>query len=37
MAEIYTHYGTASQQRKLITLQMQEGGSGEVLVGEFSF
>lgn len=37
MAEIYTHYGSASQQRKTITLQMQEGGSGEVLVGEFSF
>lgn len=37
MAEIYTHYGTASQQRQVVTLQMRGDGSGEVLVGEFSF
>lgn len=34
MAEIYTHYGTASEEKKIITLQMQKGKQGEVFVGE---
>ncbi len=37
MAEIYTNYGKASEQRKMITLQMQKVGSKEVLIGEFDF
>jgi len=37
MAEIFTHYGTASMQRKVVALQMQGKGSGAVLVAEFSF
>ncbi|PYF77220.1 VIT domain-containing protein [Pedobacter nutrimenti] len=37
MAEIYTHYGTAAQQRKIITLQLSNGQNGGVLIGEFSF
>jgi tetratricopeptide (TPR) repeat protein len=37
MAEIFTHYGTASAQRKVVALQMDGSGSGEVLVAEFSF
>jgi uncharacterized protein YfaP (DUF2135 family) len=34
MAEIYTHYGTTSEEKKIITLQMQKGKQGEVFVGE---
>jgi tetratricopeptide (TPR) repeat protein len=34
MAEIYTHYGTANEEKKIITLQMQKGKQGEVFVGE---
>jgi len=37
MAEIFTNYGRSSEQRKMITLQMQKEENGEVLVGEFSF
>ncbi len=38
MAEIYTNYGKADQQRKLIALQMDKGGDKEgILVGEFVF
>jgi hypothetical protein len=33
-AEIIIHYGTANQQRQVITLQMEKGG-GTVLIGEF--
>jgi hypothetical protein len=34
MAEIYTHYGTVNEEKKIITLQMQKGKQGEVFVGE---
>jgi Vault protein inter-alpha-trypsin domain/Uncharacterized protein conserved in bacteria (DUF2135) len=38
MAEIYTNYGTPSQVRKLIALQMEKDGEKEgILVGEFTF
>ena len=37
MAEIFTNYGSRFEQRKMITLQMEKGENGEVLVGEFSF
>lgn len=37
MAEIFTNYGSPSQERKMITLQMQKKENAEVLVGEFSF
>lgn len=36
-AEIYTHYATGKQQRKVIVLPMAAGNSGGSLVGEFSF
>ncbi len=34
MAEIYLHYGTAKEERKIICLQMQKGKEGEVFIGE---
>ncbi len=34
MAEIYLHYGTSKEERKVITLQMEKGKQGEVFVGE---
>ena len=34
MAEIYLHYGTAREERKIICLQMQKGKEGEVFIGE---
>ena len=37
MAEIFTFYGTPSEQRKVVALQMQGKESKEVLVAEFSF
>jgi Ca-activated chloride channel homolog len=37
MTEVYTNYGTAQQQRQVITLQMQKGSSGAVYVGDFEF
>ena len=37
MVEIYTHYGESRQERKIITLQMQKGQTGGILIGEFNF
>jgi tetratricopeptide (TPR) repeat protein len=37
MIEIYTHYGEPRQERKIITLQMQKGQTGGILIGEFNF
>jgi tetratricopeptide (TPR) repeat protein len=37
MAEIFIHYGTASEQMKVVALQMQGKERKEVLVAEFSF
>jgi tetratricopeptide (TPR) repeat protein len=37
MVEIYTHYGTDRQTRRLIPLQMQSSNERTVLVGEFTF
>lgn len=37
MVEVYTHYGTASVQRKVIALQMEGEDGKEVLFAEFSF
>jgi len=37
MVEIYTHYGTDRQTRRLIPLQMQSSAEKTVLVGEFTF
>ncbi|KIO76784.1 hypothetical protein TH53_13230 [Pedobacter lusitanus] len=37
MAEIYTHYGSADQQRKIITLQLSGEQRGGVFIGEFTF
>ncbi len=37
MLEVFTHYGTTSVQRKVVAIQMEGKGSGEVLVAEFSF
>jgi uncharacterized protein YfaP (DUF2135 family) len=38
LAEIYTNYSRANQERKLITLQMEKGEAKEgILVGAFSF
>lgn len=34
MAEIYLHYGTAREEKKIITLQMKKGAGGEVYIGE---
>jgi len=35
MLEVYMHYGTERQTRKLIPLQMQESDERTVLIGEF--
>ena len=37
MAEIFTGYGRPSVQKKVVALQMQKTGNGEVLIAEFSF
>jgi len=37
MAEIYTHYGTPQQQRKVIVLQMKKDAKGGVFVGELEY
>lgn len=38
MAEIFTHYASGQQERKMITLQMdKEGNKSGILVGEFQF
>jgi len=37
MAEIYTHYGTDRQTRRIIPLQMQSSAERTVLVGDFTF
>ncbi len=34
MAEIYLHYGTSKEERKIVTLQMEKDKQGEVFVGE---
>ncbi len=34
MAEIYLHYGTAKEEKKIITLQMEKGKQGAVFIGE---
>jgi TonB-dependent SusC/RagA subfamily outer membrane receptor len=34
MAEIYLHYGTAREEKKIITLQMEKGKQGEIFIGE---
>lgn len=36
-AEIYTNWGTAKQQRRMITMQMKPTDNGGVLIGEFVF
>ncbi|MGY0041242.1 DUF2135 domain-containing protein [Pedobacter sp. NJ-S-72] len=37
MAEIYTHYGSISQERKIITLQLSGERKDGVFIGEFTF
>lgn len=37
MAEIYTNYGTAKQERKIIALQLAKEKQGAVFIGEFTF
>ncbi|RAJ37207.1 VIT domain-containing protein [Pedobacter cryoconitis] len=37
MAEIYTHYGTKDQERKIIALQLSDKKQGGVFIGEFTF
>lgn len=37
MAEIYTHYGSINQQRKVITLQLSGKKADGVFIGEFTF
>jgi tetratricopeptide (TPR) repeat protein len=37
MAEVYTHYGTSHQTRKVITLQLDKDEDKTQLVGEFAF
>lgn len=37
MVEVYTGYGTPSQTRRIMTLQMLPGSKGAVYVGEFEF
>ncbi len=37
MAEIYTHYGSGSQERKVITLQLSGEQKDGVFIGEFNF
>ena len=34
MAEVYLHYGTTKEERKIVTLQMQKDKEGEVFIGE---
>lgn len=34
MAEIYLHYGTDKEEKKIVTLQMQKGKEGEIFIGE---
>jgi len=34
MAEIYLHYGTDKEEKKIVTLQMEKGKEGEVFIGE---
>ena len=34
MAEIYLHYGTAREEKKIVTLQMEKGKEGAVFIGE---
>lgn len=34
MAEIYLHYGTDKEEKRIVTLQMEKGKSGEVFIGE---
>jgi TonB-dependent SusC/RagA subfamily outer membrane receptor len=34
MAEIYKYYGTAKEEKKIITLQMEKGKQGEVFISE---
>ena len=34
MAEIYLHYGTTKEVKKIVTLQMQKEKEGEVFIGE---
>jgi tetratricopeptide (TPR) repeat protein len=34
MAEIYLHYGTDKEEKKIVTLQMEKGKQGEVFIGE---
>jgi len=34
MAEIYLHYGTSKEERKIVTLQMEKGKQGEIFIGE---
>ena len=37
MAEIYTHYGSTNQERKMITLQLSGKHTNSVFIGEFNF
>jgi Ca-activated chloride channel family protein len=37
MAEIYTHYGSTNQERKIIALQLSGEQKGGVFIGEFTF
>jgi Ca-activated chloride channel homolog len=37
MAEIYTHYASGRQQRKIITIQLEKSGEQTLMVGKFSF
>lgn len=34
MAEIYLHYGTDKEQKKIVTLQMEKDKEGEIFIGE---
>ncbi len=34
MAEIYLYYGTAKEEKKIVTLQMEKGKQGEIFIGE---
>lgn len=37
MAEIYTHYASGRQQRKIITIQLEKSGEQTLMAGRFSF
>jgi Ca-activated chloride channel homolog len=37
LVEVYTHYGTARENRSLVTLQLKPGSRGASYVGEFEF